>query len=207
MMVSEKRKRLFKLERMLAFSDGVFAVVITLLVLDLRLPELPSEQSTVVLSALLAMWPKLLIFCFTFVIVGMCWIEHHRKFSMIHQIDNRLMWLNITYLMILCLVPFGTNVFSEHSNHFAFAFYALIMTFLNLLSAVLSFYALRPPYLADPTIHPYLRSDMILSPLSSSAIFLASTVLAAVGAAGLAHWILLLMIPASAYTGLRAERA
>jgi len=205
--MTSQKQRLFKHERMLAFSDGVFAVAITLLVLDLRLPELAADTSSDVLAALLGMWPKILIFGFTFLVVGMCWLEHHRKFSLLHQIDDRLLWLNLIYLMVLCLVPFGTNVFSEHHNHFAFAFYTLIMTFLMLVSTLMSAYALRPPFLTEAGVHPHVRQDMIFSPLSSAAVFLFSTALAVLGHDDAAHWILLLMFPLSAWTGRRAGRA
>jgi uncharacterized membrane protein len=201
------KRRYFKHERMLAFSDGVFAVAITLLVLDLRLPDMDSDTSSAVLTALMGMWLKLLIFGFTFIVVGMCWLDHHRKFSLVHQIDDRVLWLNLIYLMVLCLVPFGTNVFSEHHNHFAFAFYTLIMTLLMLISALLSAYILRPPFLTEAGVHSYVRQDMIFSPLSDAIIFLLSTVLAASGHDNAARWILLLMIPASAWSGRRAGRA
>lgn len=94
---------LFKHERMLTFSDGVFAVAITLLVLDLRFPDIASSSSAEILAALLGLWPKLLVFGFTFIVVGMCWLDHHRKFSLLHQIDGWLLWLNLIYLMVLCL--------------------------------------------------------------------------------------------------------
>lgn len=203
----QKRRRLFRPERMLAFSDGVFAVAITLLVLDLRLPPLPSDSSAVVLQALVAMWPKLLIFCFTFLVVGWCWLTHHQRFNHIHQIDDGVLWLNLAYLMVLCLVPFATNVFSEHGSGVAFAFYTLVMALLTLLAALLAAYVLRPPFLNEAGIHSHVRQDRVLAPLSSSAIFLLATVLAASGRDSAAHWVLLLMLPVSFHTGRRADRA
>jgi hypothetical protein len=92
------RREFFAPERLLAFSDGVFAVVITLLVLDLRLPE-TGHDDPAMLEALRSMVPKLLIFAFTFIIVGMGWLGHHRKFSYVHQIDSGLLWLNLIYLL------------------------------------------------------------------------------------------------------------
>jgi uncharacterized membrane protein len=98
---------LFRPERPLALSDGVFGVAITLLVIDLHLPPLPAgEDDTALLQALLAMGPKLLLFAFTFLVVGMSWLGHHRKFSYIHQVDDRLLWINLLYLMALCLMHY-----------------------------------------------------------------------------------------------------
>lgn len=189
---------------MLAFSDGVFAVAITLLVLDLRFPDLSSASSAATLAALLSLWPKLLVFGFTFLVVGKCWLDHHRKFSLLHQIDGRLLWLNLVYLLVLCLVPFGTSVFSAHQNHIAFAFYGLVMTLLMLVSAVISVYALRPPFLVEAALPPAVRQDIILSPLMSGGVFAVSTLLAASDHDDAAHWVLVLMIPALIWSGRRA---
>jgi uncharacterized membrane protein len=91
------------------------------------------------------MAPKLLIFAFTFIIVGMGWLGHHRTFSYVHQIDGGLLWLKLIYLLAVCLMPFASGVLSEHSGRIGFTVYAVVVALMLLLSAVLSAYSLRQP--------------------------------------------------------------
>jgi uncharacterized membrane protein len=152
------------------------------------------------------MGPKLLIFAFTFAIIGMGWLGHHRKFSYIRRVDGSLLWLNLLYLFALCLVPFATSVLSEHPGRASSVVYAGVMALLLLLSAGLSVYGLRAPYLATPNLRPSVRQDMILSPLLSSALFLASAGMALGNRTALAHWILVLIVPVSVWFGSRARK-
>ena len=199
-------REFFGPERLLAFSDGVFAVVITLLVLDLRLPEVGHGDAEM-LEALRSMAPKLFIFVFTFIIVGMGWLGHHRKFSYVRQVDGRLLWLNLIYLLAGCLVPFASGVLSEHSGRIGFTVYAAVMALMLLLSAVLSAYSTRQPFLVETGLPPGVREDLILPPLLNAFIFLVAGGLALSGRMNAAPLSLLLIVPVSAFFGARAKRA
>ncbi|MGA9868650.1 MAG: TMEM175 family protein [Acetobacteraceae bacterium] len=200
------RREFFKPERLLAFSDGVFAVAITLLVIDLRLPPIPKDGGDVALTdALLGMEPKLFIFGLTFIIVGLGWVSHHRKFSYVGRVDARLLWLNLIYLMTLSLIPFATSVLSEHSSRIGFMVYGLVMALSLSLSTALSAYGLRAPFLIEGDLRPGVRKDMILSPLFTAVIFLGSVGLAFAHLEEAAHWSLLLIVPALAFFGSRAR--
>jgi uncharacterized membrane protein len=209
MMVPESRE-LFRPERLLAFSDGVFGVAITLLVIDLQLPPLSEGGGDpAFVHALASMLPKLLVFGFTFIIIGMSWLGHHRKFSYIERVDERLLWLNLLYLMALCLVPFVSRVFAEHGgNRFAFALYAAVMAMLELFSVGLSAYGLRTPFLTDSMrLSPRLRQDIQLAPFLVGIIFLLGAGLALGGMTKPAHWVLLMIVPIMAFFGGRAQKA
>jgi uncharacterized membrane protein len=65
----------------------------------------------------------------------MSWLGHHRKFSYIHPVDGRLQWLNLLYLLALCLVPFASGSLSEHGNRVTFILYTVVMMVGSLLSA------------------------------------------------------------------------
>jgi len=199
------QREFFKPERVLAFSDGVFAVAITLLVIDLRLPPIPQGADAALIDALLGMEPKVFIFGLTFVIVGMSWLGHHRKFSYIGRVDSRLLWLNLVYLMTLSLIPFATSVLSEHSSRIGFMVYGLVLALSLLLSTALSAYGLRAPFLVKGNLRPGARQDMILSPFLTALIFLGSVGLAFAHLEEIAHWSLLLIVPAQAFFGSRAR--
>lgn len=195
----------YRPERALAFSDAVFGVAITLLVIDLRLPETVHGDAAL-LEALRAMVPKLLLFGFTFLIVGAAWLAHHRKFSLIERVDGRLLWINLIYLMALCLVPFASSVLGEHGSRYPFAIYAAVMAVIDTLSAILSAYALRPPFLAGP-LFPGQRLNMILAPALIAVVFAAAAAMALGGRVDVAPWILLLIVPVMWFFGSRARRS
>lgn len=107
-------KKEFQLERMILFSDAVFAIAITLLVIEIKVPHIENEiNDRVVLSELLHLLPKLIGFVFSFFIIGIYWTVHHRLFSYVINYDNKLIWLNILYLFSIALMPFTTALYSE----------------------------------------------------------------------------------------------
>ena len=115
-------------ERILFFSDAVFAIVITLLVLELKVPVIDREHFTEagLRHELLELLPKFLGFIYSFFIVGMMWIEHHRIFRFITHFDFGLIWRNLLFLLFVAFVPFPTALFSEYFySQTAFILYAL----------------------------------------------------------------------------------
>ena len=200
-------RELFGPERLLTFSDAVFGVAITLLIIDLRLPPMPADAGdAALLQALLAMETKLFVFAFTFLIVGMSWLGHHRKFTYIRQVDGLLLWMNLLYLMALCLVPFVSSVLSEHGGGIGFMLYAVVMTLVEMLSAGLSAYGLRQPFLATSDLGRNSRRDMILSPLVTGAIFVVAAGVAVGNQLKAAHWILLMIVPVMMFFGSRSRK-
>src|SRR5437868_14520220 len=86
--------------RLEAFSDGVFAIVITLLVLELRVPMFAHHPSSnELLHAVRAMWPKLVAFVSSFIVVGIYWVSHHNMFRLIRRPDRTLLWINLALLL------------------------------------------------------------------------------------------------------------
>jgi uncharacterized membrane protein len=115
-------------ERILFFSDAVFAIVITLLVLELRVPHLEGESITEgnIRRELLGLTPKFLGFVYSFLIVGLMWVEHHRIFRFIGHFDLGLIWRNLLFLLFVAFVPFPTALFSEYfRSQTAFDLYVL----------------------------------------------------------------------------------
>jgi uncharacterized membrane protein len=102
--------------RLEAFSDGVFAIAITLLVLDLKVPRglHPGEQLGV---KLLAEWPSYLAFLTSFATILIMWVNHHRMFTLIGRSDNRLLFYNGLLLLGITVVPFPTSLVAEYLGH------------------------------------------------------------------------------------------
>lgn len=98
-----------------AFSDGVFAIVVTLLVLELRVPALPENFSTQdVLKELIHLFPKFFSFAMSFVIVAIFWVNHHQFFHSLEKTDRAMLWYNNLLLFWLSFVPFPTAFIGEH---------------------------------------------------------------------------------------------
>jgi uncharacterized membrane protein len=101
--------------RLEALTDGVFAVVMTLLVLELSVPVITAGSVHAELPRrLLDMWPKFLSYAVTFLMLGFMWFHHHRQFSQIRRSDSVLVWINLLFLMCLSLLPFSTSVLGEY---------------------------------------------------------------------------------------------
>ncbi len=94
--------------RIEAFSDGVIAVIATIMVLDLKVP------SGEALSALLPQWPTFLAYVLSYVYVAIYWVNHHRLFSHARRVSNGLLWANMALLFTLSLVPFATAYLGDH---------------------------------------------------------------------------------------------
>ncbi len=169
----------FGLERLVFFSDAVFAIAITLLALEIRLPGDAADFSNQQLfKSLVAIWPKYLSFLISFLVIGNFWIAHHRRYRYIQRYDTRLMLLNLLVLMSIAFIPFPTSVISENGNRTATIFYALSISATGLLSAALWLYASWKNRLLKDTFNGDLARRTLLSILSVPAIFLLSIGLA-----------------------------
>ncbi|NJL56438.1 DUF1211 domain-containing protein [bacterium] len=101
--------------RLEALSDGVFAIVITLLVLELRVPELSSRLANdQLLTALVALLPKLLGYITSFLMIAIYWVAHHNVFHLLQRCDRICLWLNLLFLMCLAFIPFPTALLGEY---------------------------------------------------------------------------------------------
>jgi uncharacterized membrane protein len=101
--------------RVEAFSDGVFAIAITLLVLELKVPHLANGGGDHALArALLAEWPSYLAFVSSFASILIMWVNHHRMFSFIRRADARFLYANGLLLFVVTLVPFPTAILAEY---------------------------------------------------------------------------------------------
>jgi uncharacterized membrane protein len=99
--------------RVEAFSDGVFAIAITLLILDVHVPSATAGNLT---TALIRQWPTYVAFLISFSFIGIMWVNHHRLFNHIRRCDNRLMFLNLLLLLGVTVVPFPTALLAAHYN-------------------------------------------------------------------------------------------
>ena len=167
------------LERLLFFSDAVFAIAITLLALEIRLPSLEdSLTNDQLFQQLLAIWPKYFSYALSFFVIGAFWMGHHRKFRFILRYDTNLILLNLLLLMGVAFIPFPTAVIGENENRTATIFYALVMAIAGLLNAAIWIYASHRNRLIEPSFTPQQRRRETLRTLVVPGVFLLSIALA-----------------------------
>jgi uncharacterized membrane protein len=106
--------RLSSTGRVEAFSDGVMAIAITLLVLDLKLPATADVANGRLLHALLVRWPTYVAYLAAFLTIGIIWLNHTTLIAKIDRFDARLHWLNLVLLLGVATLPFPTSLLAEH---------------------------------------------------------------------------------------------
>ena len=96
-------------------SDGVFAIVMTILVIELSVPVITKLRAAEELGGiLLEMWPKFLAFVISFLVLGVLWFLHHAQFHFIKRSNGTFAWMNIIFLMSVALIPFSTALIGEY---------------------------------------------------------------------------------------------
>jgi uncharacterized membrane protein len=193
-------------ERTVAFSDGVFAIAITLLVLSVDIPELPNESAEELSRALRGTWPHLLSYFIGFFVIGLFWVGHHRFFDSLRGYDERLMAANLLFLSLIALLPFPTAVLGEHDElTVSVVVFAAAVAAAGLAEALMLWLALDRNLLgADEQAHPrrYLGQSLI-----TPAVFLASIPVAFV-APGVAPytWLAMVVLRRGRFFRARAPR-
>jgi len=143
--------------RLEAFSDGVFAIAITLLILEIRLPTTDWHTDAALREALLRLWPSYLAYFISFLLIGMIWMNHHRMFRHIRRGDGMLLGLNILLLLSVAFIPFPTHVLAEavHAGagqRTAIVFYGLVLVIGGIFYNALWWYASAGHRLLDDSI-------------------------------------------------------
>jgi uncharacterized membrane protein len=189
-------------ERVAFFSDAVFAIAITLLVIELTVPEgdLTGPQLTHELGRL---GPKFFSFGLSFWVIGRFWIGHHLTFQYLRRWNLPMLWINLLLLVCIAFLPFPTAVLGNHLDlPVAVRLYAASVTVTGLAATLLWWYASGKGRLVDEDLDPRLRRFMLLRALTAPVVFGLSIPLVTVqvpvgmGRISLAFLLWLLLVPA-----------
>jgi uncharacterized membrane protein len=139
--------------RLEAFSDGVFAVAITLLIFNVQVPRVADVE---VARALLDQWPSYASYAVSFLTIGIIWVNHHGLFHRVHRIDRNLLFLNLLLLMVVAFLPFPTSllagyILGHQAASIAAAVYGVTMLLLSLaFIATWGYVSFNHGFLATP---------------------------------------------------------
>jgi TMEM175 potassium channel family protein len=156
-----------------AFSDGVFAIVITLLILEIKVPDphsIPAGQvATELPHRLWELKAMFIAYVLSFFIVGTFWVAHHNIFKLIRRTDRMFMWINLALLMCVAFIPFPTALIGEYVDQpIAIVVYGLTVTASSIMLLALWSYATTDHRLVDPDLPPALikrvKGQMWLAP-------------------------------------------
>ena len=162
----------FTTNRIEALTDGVFAIVMTLLVLDISIPEIVGSSVQAELPGrLLELWPKFYSYVLSFVVLGMMWISHRRIFHYIKRSNTGLLWINIIFLMFVALIPFSTSLIGDYRmEQLTFMVYGINLFLIFATMFILWTYATGKYRLVDSAIDPRVVKRRKLSIITPSLI-------------------------------------
>jgi uncharacterized membrane protein len=153
--------------RVEAFSDGVFAIAITLLILEVRLPS--NIETGKLSSALLNLWPSYLAFLTSFGTIGTMWMNHHRLFNLINGCDDGLIGLNTLLLLGVTWVPFPTALLAQHllgpDQYIAATVYSASYVIIAIFFNVLWRYAVKRRLVVDHANVESISRQYFLGPV------------------------------------------
>jgi uncharacterized membrane protein len=176
--MAEPRSTTARLE---AFSDGVIAIAITLLILEVKIPHVRAGNLA---AALGDQWPSYVAYALTFVVIGIMWMNHHRVFELIGRTDRGLLFVNLMMLMGIAFLPFPTALLADYvvdggtNAAVAAAVYSATMTVIGCTFLAIWVYVDRHPELLAPGVDPAIIPGSIRRTLPGPVLYGASIALA-----------------------------
>lgn len=168
--VRERYRKLFvdgsNTDRLVFFSDAVFAIALTLLVIDLKVPQAGTETAW---EVLVDQWQAFFAYALSFTIIAINWMAHHRKFRVITKHDGGLMVLDLALLFFVAFVPFPTSLLSEYAPQpAAVVLYAFVVGLLSVVQYAVWSYAWRHGLVdkaVDIEVYRMTRRNQFMTPL------------------------------------------
>lgn len=171
--------RFHRNERLVSLSDGVFAIVLTLLVLELRVPHLENGAGIQELwQALIGIKAKFISFLLSFLLISSLWFSHNQLFKLFDKVDNTMLWYNNFLLLLVCLVPFPAALIGEYpANPVGITLFGILYVLIPLAIYIIGSRAYRKGYLhstVDLRRYLFIRKLALLYvPLSAIPIAIA----------------------------------
>src|SRR5215216_3313520 len=159
-----ERSRALNTNRAEAFSDGVFAIAATLLVLELKVPHVEPGGLA---DALLQRWPSYATYVISFLTIGIIWVNHHAVMDRINYVNRPLLFLNLVFLMAVAAIPFPTALLADylqagHDERLASAIYGATMALMGIAFGLIWAYTVFSDDLLHNTIDPHRARRSLL---------------------------------------------
>lgn len=160
--MTEKQKVPIPVNRLEAFSDGVIAIIITLMILNIKIPEVSDGASG---SEIWKQWfkvlPTLISYVLSFIIIGVLWVNHHQFFHQLKHLDKKLLWYNLYLLFWMCILPVSTAFLGTHIQMpEATAIYGFNMFMVSFAFAIMREYVHRSEHLLIENLSKAMRKKL-----------------------------------------------
>ncbi len=206
--LQDRYRRLFvdgsNTDRLVFFSDAVFAIAMTLLVIDLHVPD---DDGGTAWQVLLDEWPAFFAYALSFTIIAVNWVTHHRKFRVITTHDGTLMLLDLVLLFFVAFVPFPTSLLSAYAPEpAAVVLYAFVVGLLSVIQFAMWNYAWRKKLIdpgVDVEMYRYVRTGQLTTPV----VFWLSIPIALFWSGEIAMYFWFLLFPANFVEGWLRNRS
>ena len=180
--------------RLIAFSDGIFAIAITLLVFNLKIPQLPAGSNGHLAQAIVNMIPHFLTYIMSFLLIAVFWFIHHHMFNHIHRIDNVFIWLNFGYLLGISFLPFPSALLGAYPDEFfSLIFYIGSLSYVGCMLLSIWAYATYNHRLIEKDLPKAAIRYYFWRGISSQIIFLVTIILAFVHLSWGQHFLFVLI--------------
>lgn len=169
-MNEEKHKLSMNSQRLEALGDGIFSIAMTILVLELVLPEVKGQTWKDFSTALQETWFGLMCYAISFIVLGIMWFGHRLMFEYIGRTDRYFIFLGVLFYMVVCLVPFSTRFLAKHTlEWYAIMVYGLNLSLCNLTLYFQWLYGIRKTHLLHREIPAEIKREahiqFLLSPI------------------------------------------
>jgi uncharacterized membrane protein len=159
----------FPKDRVINFSDAIYAIAITLLVLEIKIPSFEEVQLVGIAGVLQARIPNFIGFVVSFLVTALFWRAHLNMFGYVKQVANRLLWLNLWQLLFVVMMPFSTALYSYYAgSNNAFMFYCLNVAGMGIMNYSMLVHIVKQENLSEalgPTQAQWLTRSALLVPL------------------------------------------
>jgi uncharacterized membrane protein len=146
-------KKFMNLNRFEAFSDGVFAIAMTLLVIEIKVPNLSQATASTAIDTLIHTAPHILSYVTSFLVIGVLWLNHHALFHLLKRVDRIVLTINLVLLMCVAFIPFPTALIGEYGKLQPIVmFYGLTLSLTGIVYNVLWFYVVRQYLWSHPQV-------------------------------------------------------
>ena len=152
----------FTKSRVETFSDGIFAIIITLLILEIKVPHIESPESVSELTeSVLHLAPKFIAWVISFLSVAVIWVNHHRIFESLKHINHAVFWLNANLLLWVSFIPFPTALMGDYPNNkLAVSFFGLSSLMMGIAFLLFRIYMWKRPEITNDLTDEYLRKGV-----------------------------------------------
>ncbi|HMS22969.1 MAG TPA: TMEM175 family protein [Candidatus Levybacteria bacterium] len=169
--IEEDIENIIDENRVVNFSDAVFAFAATLLVLKIDIPQINSGFVEAQLtSSLVALWPQYLANIISFLIIGYYWLTHHIVFGLLRKLNRTVVWLNIVFLILVSFIPFPVDLYGDfHTVPMVVVFYSASLALVGYMLAVIWWYASTNNKLISPEMTKrkiaFITSKVLVAPV------------------------------------------